>query len=155
MVLAEEVHSRQSRGVSGRQAVIRRLNSRSSRSVFVRVNLHQVSIFRAFRYEARRGEAKRDEVMWCERRERQRRLRSKGQKAPSPWRWSIIHQRITVRISGMAGRTLGQLKITLRDISPTLENTSMKFSYELAYRENEYQLVRDSFIFQWHVLIIN
>ncbi|KAL6442263.1 hypothetical protein ACFW04_002491 [Cataglyphis niger] len=29
-----------------RQAVIRRLNSRSSRSVFVRVNLHQVSIFR-------------------------------------------------------------------------------------------------------------
>lgn len=36
-----------------RQAVIRRLNSRSSRSVFVRVNLHQVSIFRAFRSETR------------------------------------------------------------------------------------------------------
>ncbi|XP_025987745.2 uncharacterized protein LOC105196115 [Solenopsis invicta] len=45
-----------------RQAVIRRLNSRSSRSVFVRVNLHQVSIFRAFRREAGRREARRGDA---------------------------------------------------------------------------------------------
>lgn len=104
-----------------RQAVIRRLNSRSSRSVFVRVNLHQVSIFHAFRCEARR-----DEVMRTALTPAASPLRSVGgQKALSPRRWSIIHQRITVRISATAGRTSRRLKITLRGVSPALKNTLM------------------------------
>lgn len=70
-----------------RQAVIRRLNSRSSRSVFVRVNLHQVSIFRAFRCDAMRCEARRGEVRRTVRTPAASPLRSaEGQKAPSPLR---------------------------------------------------------------------
>lgn len=154
MVLAEEVHSRQSRGVSGRQAVIRRLNSRSSRSVFVRVNLHQVSIFRAFRYEARRGEARRGDVM-----------RTAWTPAASPLRRakSTVTVAVINNTSKNNGENIGNGRPNVgtakdnstRHLTHTGKYFNDKFSYELAYGENEYQLARDSFIFQWRVLMIS
>ncbi|XP_032674473.1 uncharacterized protein LOC116845640 [Odontomachus brunneus] len=81
-----------------RQAVIRRLNSRSSRSVFVRVNLHQVSIFRAFRAGAGRngtgrGEARRDEgeVRWTRRTARAATTASPQRRAKSTVTTTVIN----------------------------------------------------------------
>jgi len=125
-----------------RQAVIRRLNSRNSRSVFVRVNLHQVSIFRAFRCDARRGEARRGEVMRCERRECRRRLRSETPKGKKHrHRATVINN-----TSKNNGENIGNGRpnvVTVKDNSTKClthigKYVNDKFSYD-AYRENECQ----------------
>lgn len=112
-----------------RQAVIRRLNSRSSRSVFVRVNLHQVSIFRAFRREAGRREARRGDANGAN---------AGGVSAPKRRRAkstvtaTVINN--TSKNNGWeyrAGRTSQRLKITLRDVSPVCTGKYLnKFSYK-------------------------
>lgn len=135
-----------------RQAVIRRLNSRSSRSVFVRVNLHQVSIFRAFRCEARRGEAR-----WCK-----RGVNAAGVSAPKRRRAkSTVTASVINNTSKNNGENIGNgwpNGATVKDNS-TRRLTCIekyfndKFSYELrAYRENECQLPRDRFIFHRYML---
>lgn len=72
-----------------RQAVIRRLNSRSNRSVFVRVNLHQVSIFRAFRDAT--GRDGKLQLLELRERRRRRRRRLRRRRAKSSVTTTVIN----------------------------------------------------------------